>query len=52
MYIPANLELKQELLKLYHNLLSQGHPGIFGTIANIQRYFWWPGMYVFVKSYI
>ena len=21
-YIPANLELKQELLKLYHNLLS------------------------------
>ena len=39
-YIPANLELKQELLKLYHDLPSQGHPGIFGTIANIQRYFW------------
>ena len=39
-YIPANLELKQKLLKLYYDLPLQGHPGIFGTIANIQRYFW------------
>ena len=38
-YIPANLELKQELLKLYHDLPSQGYLGIFGTMANIQRYF-------------
>ena len=21
-------------------------------MANIQRYFWWPGIYVFVKSYV
>ena len=37
---------------MYHDLLSQGHPGIFRTMANIQRYFWWLEMYAFVKSYI
>ena len=52
MYILANLELKQELLKLYYNLPSQGYPGIFGTMANIQRYFWWSGIHAFVKGYI
>ena len=38
-YIPANLELKQELLKLYHDLPLQRYLRIFGTMANIQRYF-------------
>ena len=37
---------------MYYDLPLQGHPGIFGTMANIQRYFWWPEMHIFVKSYV
>ena len=30
----------------------QEHLKIFGTIVNIQRYFWWLEIHTFIKSYI
>jgi hypothetical protein len=29
-----------------------GHPGHFKTLEIVQRNFWWPGMSIFVKSYV
>ena len=51
-YIPPHKELRREVVKWYHDSLSGGHSGHFKTLELIQRYYWWPGMIVFVKNYV
>lgn len=51
-YIPDNKSLKQEILHLFHDLPSFGHPGIFKTTALIRQHYWWPGLTIFVKNFI
>ncbi|THH08071.1 hypothetical protein EW145_g2953 [Phellinidium pouzarii] len=36
-YIPDNKDLKQQILHLFHDLPSFGHPGIFKTISLIRQ---------------
>jgi len=51
-YIPPHEELRREVVKQYHDSLPGRHPGHFKTLELIRRYYWWPGMTVFVKNYI
>jgi Integrase zinc binding domain len=38
--------------KKYHNSLLGGHPGQWQTTELLQRDYWWPGMIMFVKSFV
>ncbi|THG97606.1 hypothetical protein EW145_g7582, partial [Phellinidium pouzarii] len=51
-YIPDNKDLKQQILHLFHDLPSFGHPGIFKTTSLIRQHYWWPGLTIFVKNFI
>ena len=47
-YVPMNRNLCQQVVTLYHELPSAGHPGISKTNALVQHNFWWPGMGQFI----
>jgi len=51
-YIPPHEDLRQEVVNWYHDTLTRGHPGHFKTLELIRRYYWWPGMTVFIKNYV
>ena len=49
-YIPGDAELRQEIMKLNHEL--SGHFGKDKTLELIRRYFWWPKMTAMVDDYV
>jgi hypothetical protein len=51
-YIPKDMNLRLELLKLHHDTLLAGHPGRWKTLELISRNYWWPGMSIDVKKYV
>ncbi|THG98615.1 hypothetical protein EW145_g7397 [Phellinidium pouzarii] len=51
-YFPDNKDLKQQILHLFHDLPSFGHPGIFKTTSLIRQHYWWPGLTIFIKNFI
>ncbi|KAI5115587.1 hypothetical protein M0805_008605 [Coniferiporia weirii] len=51
-YIPDQINIKREILQMFHDLPSFGHPGLFKTAQLIQQHYWWPGLTVFIKNYI
>jgi Integrase zinc binding domain len=46
------LELKQRLLRLYHDHETAGHPGASNTWIAIGRDYWWPDLKKYVTSYV
>jgi len=51
-YIPPHEDLRREVMNRYHDTLTGGNLGHFKTLELIRRYYWWPGMTVFVKNYV
>jgi hypothetical protein len=51
-YIPRNMELRREIVKLFHDHETAGHPGELGTYNAIRQHYWWPGMRTYVKNYV
>ena len=51
-YIPTDADLRQEIIKLFHDSLTTGHPGFYKMLELIKRHYWWPGLTVFLKKYI
>jgi hypothetical protein len=51
-YVPNNTALRREVVRCCHDPVIMGHPGHFKTLEIVQRNFWWPGMSIFVKSYV
>jgi Integrase zinc binding domain len=51
-YIPKDLELRQDIVKMYHDHEMAGHPGELETYNGIRQNYWWPGLRTFVKNYI
>jgi len=53
-YISYSVEdtLRQQIVKMYHDLLSTGHLGWWKTYELVSRNYWWPGMTIFVKKYV
>ena len=50
LYIPNDLPLRQDILKMFHDHETAGHPGELETYNNIRQYYWWPGLKTFVKN--
>jgi Integrase zinc binding domain len=49
-YIPKDLELWWDIVKMYHNHETAGHPGELETYNGIRQNYWWPGLWTFVKK--
>ena len=51
-YIYKDQELRQDVVKMYHDHETAGHPGELETYNSIQQHYWWPGLPMFVKNYV
>jgi Integrase zinc binding domain len=51
-YIPKDLELQRDIVKMYHDHKTAGHPGELETYNGIRQNYWWPGLQTFVKNYV
>jgi hypothetical protein len=51
-YIPKDQELWQDILKLFHDHETAGHPGELETYNSVKQHYWWPGLRIFVKKYV
>jgi Integrase zinc binding domain len=51
-YIPKDLELRRDIVKMYHEHETAGHPGELETYNGIRQNYWWPGLRMFVKNYV
>ena len=51
-YIPKDQELRRDVVKMYHNHETAGHPGELETYNSIRQHYWWPGLRTFVKNYV
>ena len=52
LYIPDHDELRARLLREAHELPIAGHPGRTKTYDLLQRNFYWPGMYDYVRTWV
>ncbi len=50
--VPDDDELRAELVKLYHENPTSGHPGRAGTFALIGRQYFWKGMDSFIRRWV
>jgi hypothetical protein len=51
-YVPKDQELRQDILKLFHDHKMAGHPGELETYNSVKQHYWWPGLRIFVKNYV
>jgi Integrase zinc binding domain len=51
-YIPKDLELQHNIVKMYHNYETVRHPGELETYNGIRQNYRWPGLQMFVKNYV
>ena len=51
-YVPANDQLRRDLVRAYHYSKPAGHPGKYGTLELLRRDYWWPGMYTMVCRFV
>jgi hypothetical protein len=52
LYVPNDLALRRDMVRIHHDLPSAGHPGRLKTLDLIQRSIWWPGMRKFIFAYV
>ncbi|KAF8823142.1 hypothetical protein HHX47_DHR12000006 [Lentinula edodes] len=51
-YVPANDDLRTEVLRQCHDHPTAGHPGLHGTLDLVSTHFWWPTLHSFVEKYV
>ena len=51
-YIPKDTELRQDIVKTFHDYQTAKHPGEIGTYNAVRQHYWWPGLRTFVKNYV
>ena len=51
-YIPDDLNLQQDVVRMLHDHETAGHPGEAETLVSIEREYWWPGLWTFVQNYV
>jgi Integrase zinc binding domain len=51
-YVPKDQELRRDILKLFHDHETAGHPGELETYNLVKQHYWWPGLRIFVKNYV
>ena len=50
--VPNDEDLKRQILRLYHDHLLAGHPGILRMEKLIAKDYWWSGLHQFVEGYV
>ena len=43
-YVPMDLKLRWDIVKLHHDHETAGHPGELEMFNSVTKHFWWPGM--------
>ena len=51
-YMPIDLQLRRNLVSQFHDSAMMGHLGQYKTMEAIRKYYWWLGMYTFVRNYV
>ena len=51
-YIPRDQKLQCNIVKIFHDHETAGHPGKLETYNSVKVHYWWPGMHMFIKNYI
>src|SRR6202048_2221341 len=51
-YIPKDQKLREDIIRMHHDLPHIGHPGIHRTEELITRNYWWPYISKDVKAYV
>ena len=51
-YIPDDLDLWWDIVKMFHDHETAGHPGELETYNLVKQHYWWPGMQAFVKRHM
>ena len=51
-YVPADNDLRRDVVKQCHDDPTSGHPGNHATLERLERQYWWPTMRAFVKKYV
>jgi RNase H-like domain found in reverse transcriptase/Integrase zinc binding domain len=51
-YIPKDLEFQWDIVKMYHDHKTAGHPGKLEIYNGIKQNYWWPGLWMFVNNYV
>src|ERR1700689_1885989 len=51
-YIPDDLILQRDMVRMFHDHETAGHPGELEMFNSVQTHYWWPGMRLFVKNYV
>ena len=48
-YILDDLELQWDIIIMFHDHETAGHPGELETYNSVRQHYWWPGMHTFIK---
>ena len=51
-YVPKDLKLRTEIIRLHHDTPVGGHGGQWKTVELVTRNYWWPGVTKEVKRYV
>lgn len=51
-YIPKDAQLRRNIVQLFHDHETAGHPGELETYNAVSALYWWPGIRSFVKNYV
>ena len=51
-YIPDDLDLWQDIVKMFHDHEMAWHPGELETYNSVKQHYWWPRMRTFFKWYV
>ena len=43
-YVPKDQDLQRDILKMFHDHETAGHPGELETYNAVRQQFWWPGL--------
>ena len=51
-YIPQDVDLWQDIMKMYHDHKTVEHPDELKTYNAVKGQYWWPGLRTFIKNYV
>jgi len=51
-YVPKEKKLREEIIRLHHNMPVVGHGGRWKTVELVMRNYWWPGVTRDVEKYV
>jgi hypothetical protein len=43
-YVPKDDKLRKDILRMFHNHETAGHPGELETYNSVAEIYWWPGL--------